>query len=353
MIRFGMIGGGWRAEFFLRIARELPEEFQVSGVLLRNEEKAAALEARWTTQTHRDLDGLAKGKPDFVVVCVPRATTPALILELAGRNMPVLAETPPAAEAADLDALNGAVKPGTKIQIAEQYPFQPHLASCIQIARSGMLGEISQAQVSVAHDYHGIAVIRKLLGVGCLPAEIRAQRFDSKIVAGPGRKGPPTSEMLQKSSHTLATFLFGDKVGIYDFTGDQYFSWVRSARLLVRGDRGEIQNETVRTLKDFRTPVTQLFMRENAGEQGNLEGFHLKGITLGDRWIYRNPFPSRLSDDELAVATCLKGMGDYLGGGPGFYGLAEASYDHYLGLMMARSLATGEAVKAGVPRWAA
>src|SRR6266576_2338429 len=35
-IKFGIIGGGWRTTFFLQIARELPERFQVGGLLAGN-----------------------------------------------------------------------------------------------------------------------------------------------------------------------------------------------------------------------------------------------------------------------------------------------------------------------------
>ena len=35
-IEFGIIGGGWRSEFYLRIARALPERFHVDGMLVRD-----------------------------------------------------------------------------------------------------------------------------------------------------------------------------------------------------------------------------------------------------------------------------------------------------------------------------
>ncbi|MCB0080268.1 MAG: DUF1330 domain-containing protein [Caldilineaceae bacterium] len=37
-INIGMIGAGWRAEFFLRIAKALPEQFNLRRVLVRNPE---------------------------------------------------------------------------------------------------------------------------------------------------------------------------------------------------------------------------------------------------------------------------------------------------------------------------
>ena len=38
-IRFGLIGSGWRAEFYIRIAKALPERFELTKVLIRNKEK--------------------------------------------------------------------------------------------------------------------------------------------------------------------------------------------------------------------------------------------------------------------------------------------------------------------------
>jgi hypothetical protein len=92
--------------------------------------------------------------------------------------------------------------------------------------------------------------------------------------------------------------------------------------------------------------------RINAGENGNLEGYHLRGILAGDQWLYENPYaPGRLSDDEIAVATCLERMAMYVAGGPAFYSGAEAAQDHYLSLLMDQAVQTGEPVVARRQPW--
>jgi hypothetical protein len=173
-------------------------------------------------------------------------------------------------------------------------------------------------------------------------------------VAGPDRWGVlPEQERIASSRQVIATLDFGGKLGVYDFTGDQYFSWVRAPRVLVRGERGEIAGDTLRYLVDHRTPVEITLRRVNAGENGNLEGYYLKGILAGDEWVYRNPFaPARLTDDEIAVGTCLERMAAYAVGGPAFYGLSQGSQDHYLGLMIAEAVQSGGPVVATRQPWA-
>lgn len=36
IIKYGIIGAGWRSEFYLRIAELLPKKFSVSGIYIRN-----------------------------------------------------------------------------------------------------------------------------------------------------------------------------------------------------------------------------------------------------------------------------------------------------------------------------
>ncbi len=151
----------------------------------------------------------------------------------------------------------------------------------------------------------------------------------------------------------IAWFEFDGKLGVFDFADAQYFSWIRAGRLLARGDRGEISDLDLRYLLDFRTPVQLELKRYDAGQNGNLEGYYHKGITAGTEWVYRNPFvPARLSDDEIAVATCLQKMAEYVEGGPDFYSLAEAAQDHYLNLMMQKALSSRDPVQTMSQVWA-
>ncbi|MDH7568438.1 MAG: Gfo/Idh/MocA family oxidoreductase [Armatimonadota bacterium] len=351
-VPFILIGGGWRAAFYLKVAQELPQHFRVTGVMVRDAAKGARLEKTWGVRVFGTLEEVLTAGAAFAVVSVPWAVTPVMLSELAERGVPALAETPPAPDLEGLARVAQLAVQGAKIQVAEQYAFQPLHAARLAIAASGRLGRVTQAQVSVAHGYHGVSLMRKFLGITYENATIQAYSFTSPLLAGPGRDGPPSEEKVIASKQVVARFDFGDRLGVFDFTGDQYFSWIRSPRLLVRGDRGEIHNSSIRYLQDFRTPVVLELLRQDAGEEGNLEGYYHKGYLAGAEWVYRNPFvPARLSDDEIAVATCLQKMAEYVEGGPPFYPVAEAAQDHYLSLSMERALAAGVALTTTTQAW--
>jgi predicted dehydrogenase len=339
-IVFGLIGGGWRSQFYLRIARELPELFKVGGMVIRDKTKGKELEEKWGVKTFPTIDSLIENVTfSFVVISVPSSVTPELLVELTNRDIPVLAETPPAPDLESLIRLNQQISNDHMVQVAEQFAFQPKNASLLSIVESGKIGSVRQVQISVAHGYHGISLMRKLLGISYDNAVIHAYPFVSPLVNGPNRQGPPKKEAFVQSEQTIATFHFDDKLGIYDFTGDQYFSLVRSPRLLIRGEKGEINNNQISYLKEFDTPIYLDLKRVDAGENGNLEGYYHKGFLIGEDWTYRNPFiPGRLTDEEIAIATCLEKMDSYVKGGPSFYSLGEASQDQYLSLMINKAV---------------
>lgn len=354
-IHFGLIGGGWRAEFYLRIAQALPERFGVTGVAVRNAEKRAAFGRAWGVPAVDSPGALlaAAQPPAFVVVCVPSAFAAELIQACVARAVPVLCETPPAPDLAGLIRLHALTGRGARLQVAEQYSFQPLHAARLQVIASGRLGRVSQAQVSVAHGYHGIHLMRRFLGIDFQPVTIEARPFVAPLVRGPGRDGPPVVAAVDKDEQLFARFDFADgALGMFDFTGAQYFSPIRANRVLVRGERGELSDTEVRWLSDSGTPRMESLRRHDAGQIGNLEGFHHKGYTLGGEWIYKNPFvPGRLSDEEVAIAECLQRMAVYAGGGPSFCDLRQAAQDQYLSLLMEQSAATGRPVVSEHQPW--
>ena len=102
-IRFGVVGSGWRAEFFTRIAAAAPDVFSVPPVVARRSEKVNLFARTWGCSTYATMDSMLEKEPlDFVITSLPWATNPELIKVLVERGVPVLSETPPAPEVADM-----------------------------------------------------------------------------------------------------------------------------------------------------------------------------------------------------------------------------------------------------------
>jgi hypothetical protein len=356
MVKFSIIGGaGFRAQYYLRIAAALPEQFQISGMVVRSELKGKDMEAKWGTATYRTLEELlANESPDFVLVSVNVNDSVGYVVQLAERGIPTLLETPPAPDLEGLELLHKRLTlTGARVQVAEQYHLYPMQAARQALIQSGQLGRITETTVSISQTYHAVSLIRKMLGITFEEVRIRAMRFESNWVQGPTRSGPPTEDKQIPLQRDLAWFDFGDRLGIYDFTNNQHRSWVRSNHLSVRGERGEIFDDRVRIQQESCTELQMELKRMNRGELENAEGYYLKGILCGERWVYENPFaPARLYDDEIAIASCLLKMAEYTRGGASFYSLAEASQDHYLGMMMEKAIQTGETITAGAQMWA-
>ncbi|MBM7570712.1 Gfo/Idh/MocA family protein [Aquibacillus albus] len=352
---FSIIGGaGFRAQYYFRIAQALPEVFHVSGAVVRDEEKGRLMEEQWNTSVYQTVEALLENEqPDFVVVSVKWEACADYLLQLSELGIPVLAETPPAP---DLDGLlklhEELTTKGAWVQVAEQYHLHPIQQARLSMIQAGRLGKVRETTVSISHFYHGVSLLRKLLNVGFEEAEIQGKRFMTSVVAGPSRAGYPKEEKLVTVPRDLAWVDFGGKLGIYDFTQNQHRSWIRSNHLSVRGERGEIFDDRINLLADYETPLHIDLKRINKGEKENQEGYFLLGILAGENWVYKNPFaPARLYDDEIAIAHCLQKMADYIQGGPSFYSLAEASQDHYLGLLMEEAITTGKTVKAVKQPW--
>ncbi|MBT6145522.1 MAG: Gfo/Idh/MocA family oxidoreductase, partial [Gemmatimonadetes bacterium] len=198
MIDFAVVGTGWRTEFYLRCARACPDRFRITGVVSRDPSSKTEMADTYGVDIVSTIDELlARETPQFVVSSVPWTINPLVIQELAGHGMPVLSETPPATSVDEMNALCDLVTAGAKIQVAEQFHLQPLHAARISYARGGKIGRVSQVQMSVCHGYHGISLMRRLLGIGFEDAAIRARTFTAPIVKSPDRDGPQATEQIE------------------------------------------------------------------------------------------------------------------------------------------------------------
>jgi len=351
-ITFAIIGTGWRAEFFTRVVAELPGVFRITGALARNRQKGEAFAAQWGIPVCNDVDTLLAAKPDYVILSVPREANPGYILELAKRGVPVLIETPPAPDIPSMTALMEALPKGAKAEVAEQYPFHPIHAAVNNVIADGLLGEVNHAQVSYAHGYHGVSLIRILLGVGYGDATISARTLTAQITEGPDRNGPPAENKIKNAEQMLALLDFGGKTAIFDFMNEQYFSYIRRRWMHVRGTRGEVIGDRVSYLKSHDEPCYFMLERRDAGHDGNLYGYCHLGIVGNGKWYYKNNYaPARLTDDEVAIAECLYRMGLYANGGESFYSINEGAQDLYIDQLMQQAARTGESIKTSPQCW--
>jgi predicted dehydrogenase len=352
VVRIGLIGAGWRSEYYLRIAAELPWLFDIATVLTASQQSADRLSADWAIPTTTDLSEFrAQGPYDYVVVSVPRAVAPELIHTLSAADIPVLTETPPARDRESLRALWSAIG-GAPVQVAEQYRFQPQHSARLAVAASGALGIVHAAEVSVAHEYHGVSLIRAALGIGFEPVEVTARLIPDRVVAARGRDGWFDRPDLIDAPRTWALLRFDAGIGIYDFADEQYVSPIRSRHITIRGTEGELRDDTVHHLAEAGRSVTLSLARESTGIDGDLEGSFLRRIALGAEVVYENQFiGARLNDDELAVAEVMVKMAHFARTGEPFYSLADGCHDHYLGLLMAESAQSGRAVSSSPQPW--
>ncbi|MCW2839173.1 MAG: hypothetical protein JWR55_656 [Aeromicrobium sp.] len=352
-LRFAMVGRGWRGDHYLRIADSLPDSFECCGVVTRNEPAARALEAQWNVATYRDIDDmLTRAKPDVVVTSVPPSVNASVLTHLVRSGVHVLAETPPAASVEDLRGLWSDVGSSNRVQVAEQHPFLPRIAAIREILRFGQLGVATSASVSWTHDYHAVAILRSVLGTDAGPVRVHAVSHEGQLMSGPDREGWAESIETQ-TRHTSALIDFGETTGTYDFTDGQWFNPLRPRSLVVRASRGIVTDGSVVRNVGGTDVARSTIARRNLGEDGNLEGFDLDTMTFEGTVVYRNPFRgARLSDEEVAIASCLKATGQWAGGeGPAPYPLADACEDQAIALAMHEAASGRGPVLSGPEAW--
>lgn len=341
-IRFTLIGSGWRAEFYIRIAKALPDIFELTDVLIREKEKGLNFQKCHKVTVVNTIEELEIKQPDYIVLAVKRGFLSEYLTILFEKKIPVLCETPPCERLETLQIIwENNQKHNAKIQVTEQYFLQPLYAAWYKAISSGKLGEVENINISSLHGYHGVSIIRRYLNLGFQNCKITGKRYAFNVTETYGRDGMVfDGEVFSCNRDRLTMEFENGKVAYFDFSDPaQYHSFIRTRQFTVQGVRGEIDDLTIRYLSDGNIPLTQQLNRIDLGVYNNQEWAHY-GIMLGEEFLYKNPFRNaRLNDDEIAVATCMLKMNEYLKNGIEFYSMKEALQDMYINLKMDEAIA--------------
>ncbi|GIF21554.1 putative dehydrogenase [Actinoplanes tereljensis] len=350
-MRFALVGFGFRAAAIHQVSLALPELECVGAVVREPGRRELPVLA------FGDLAGCIRdARPDFLVIAVPRSAAPAIVTEAVAHGLPVLTETPPAADLPGLRELWSAVGASGLVQVAEQYLLMPAHAARLAAVRSGIIGTPTQVQVSSTQQHHAVSLIRGFLDAGHAPAVVRAVRPVAPLLDPLDRQGWTDNQELKPATTTIATLDFGEgRSGLYDFTTGQTRNLLRFRRLLVRATHGELHNDEILHMPAPRTIARTALARRQSGHDLDLSGFDTENITLGGEVLYRNRYAGqRFNDDEIAIAALLDAMASWVRGeGPPPYPLAEGAQDHVLALAIEEAADTGEPVTTTVEPWCA
>ncbi len=345
--------------FYVRIAQRYPELFDLKYVLCRSAEKAERLRREYGVPATVSEADCEAAKPDFVVTAVSYDANFQAAVYWLEKGFAVLAETPAASRFEDLERLWEMHRNGARLMIAEQYTRYPLLAAGLRAVRQGLLGDPCMAELSLAHDYHGISLIRRMLDCGLdreqnraagLPdVRLRAERYEFPVLETDSRSGPVTSGRMLPRERVRVTMEFENgKVGFYDFNGVQYHTFIRARHINVQGTRGEWNDTLLRYADAEQKPVLRKLFPERMPEYAALDTPELK--KLCEDW---NPAVHMENwQDEYAIATLLLDMGELARSGKEGYPLAEGLEDAYLTLLFREAVSRpGETVKTEKRPW--
>lgn len=322
---FIIVGSGWRSLYYVRIAKALPQCFQLCAMLCRTQEKADRLTAEQGIPTTTSIEECVAMQPDFVVVAANKGSIADVSKEWLERGFAVLCETPASLNLETLRELWALHEQGAKLVVAEQYRYYPFYYAIGQVLERNWIGEPYCAVVSLAHEYHGASLIRNFLREDMTPFQVSGKSFSFPIVETRNRYEQFTDGRIADKNRTVAAFEFEDgKVGLYDFDSDQYRSLIRTNYLDIRGPRGEIKDDKIYYLDQDNLPrhasleISTRTVTVPGEENPNLkqiEQITKIGFQGTSDTIYLPSFEGgALASDETAIAELMYGTGAYARG---------------------------------------
>ena len=327
-IRFTVIGSGWRAMFYARIAAALPNDFELCGMYCRSREKAERIFAETGVHTTCSIEECVECAPDFAVIAVSKGDIFKTAYEWLERGIPVLCETPLGSSIDEMKQAWRLHREGAVFQTAEQYHLYPTYSAILRLMESNIIGEPYNITLSAIHDYHAVSIIRKVLRKGSEPFKIYGREHIFPVVETMSRYESFFDGRTSDKSRVRLTLEYGDgKCGFYDFCPVQYRSTIRDRYINIQGVKGEYSNGTVAYLDGNFMPHRDTL--RISGERGLING-----ISFGGEGLYENRFATCMPEDETAIAKMLVGMKKYTETGEEIYSVKDALTDSYAALRM-------------------
>ena len=338
-LSFIIVGSGFRAMFYGRIAGRYPELFALNYILCRSADKAGRIHAETGFPVTISAEDCRASKPDFVVVAVNKGNIADIAEEWAMMGYPVLMETPAGCSFDQLKRIwELKEKYHCKIQVCEQYFHCPTLKAGINHIKNGAIGRPHSMYLSLVHEYHAASLIRKYLLIDHEKFTVSGKQFVFPLTETDSRQGAVTDGSVASYQRTAALFEFASgKMAVYDFSGEQYRSFIRSRHVTVRGRNGELTDQILYRITEERYPQTTYLMPELEPRYHILETKRLRDCVRS--WtpeLYLDEI-----EDEYAIACMLYDMREYLDSGKEIYPLRDALQDSYMALLLQEACTSG------------
>ncbi len=379
---FIIVGSGWRSLYYVRIAKALPDILCLDAMYCRTEEKAEKMAEEFCIHTTTSIDECVTYKPDFAVIAVNKTSICDVAIEWMDRGITVLSETPAALNMDSLkklyeyhmsdnkmpEEINGKADDKTdkfpkqnnnciirrKQVVAEQYREYPYNKARLKLIKSGILGDISCINISLAHEYHGFSLIRAYLGIK--PDEnytVSGKMYEFPTTQTVTRYDKYSDGRIASKRRCVATFEFeSGKVAWYDFDSEQYRSPIRKNMIKVQGVRGELIDDMLYYLDEgnegqVKKLDTHVQIKHTNESNPNLSVIReVKKILCGDDILYEPELGIRnLSEDETAIASLMIGTAKYnRGEAEAPYSMEDALADSYAAILLDEAVRTGNKV---------
>ncbi len=200
MYKIGLCGYGYRAHFYLKIAK-MTKEFEIVGIYTNSQEEREhiILDGYKALNDIREFVDL---KALFIISAVDKNEAYELSSKLLKNNLFVLQETPYATSLEDIRK----VRDDSHLQIAEQYQFFPSIRAYKKIIDMNILGEVNEIRLSLMHDYHAYSVLRYLLNTTS-KAKISGFKYVDKVTRTKSRKEEYYDGLIINSMKKISSYI--------------------------------------------------------------------------------------------------------------------------------------------------